>query len=133
MNVTFNFKNIEHSSNPFSKLCGDNSIEELFREGLEAQILYALRCGDSYHVTSQFLARILNTGNQNEVRRAHTVLVSYLMSEDERSDDEIRLVRLLNELYCDLPLIWSRYKEDIVADIVAECFTLFSQVWFDNY
>merc|ERR1711892_286165 len=109
------------------KLCGDNSIEELFREGLEAQILYALRCGDSYHVTSQFLARILNTGSQNEVRRAHTVLVSYLMSEDERSDDEIRLVRLLNELYCDLPLIWSRYKEDIVADIVAECFTLFSQ------
>ena len=78
------------------------------------------------------MARILNTGNQNEVRRAHTVLVSYLMSEDERSDDEIRLVRLLNELYCDLPLIWSRYKEDIVADIVAECFTLFSQVWFDN-
>ena len=58
------------------RLCGDNSIEELFKEGLEPQILYALKEPKSHDVTCQFLARIMNSGNHKEVRRAHCVVIS---------------------------------------------------------
>ena len=41
-----------------------------------------------------------------------------------------KLVRLLNELYSDLPLVWNRYSEDKVQEIVGECFTLFAKIDF---
>ena len=125
--LTSLYSNIE--TEPFEamtrlvKLCGDNPIEELFRQELESKILFALK-SEAYDVTCQFLAKVMSNANQNEVRRAHSVAAAFLIEENTT---RIQLVRLLNELYCDLHLVWNRYPPDAIRDIVEKCFEVFSQ------
>ena len=83
------------------KLCGNNSIDELFREELERGVLIALKTPSSHNSTVTFLAKIILNGNQNEMNRVHNVIMKFL-SEPDDFDCNI-ILRMLNELYIDLP------------------------------
>jgi len=117
------------------KLCGNNSIDELFREELERGVLIALKTPSSHNSTVTFLAKIILNGNQNEMNRVHNVIMKFL-SEPDDFDCNI-ILRMLNELYIDLPLVWNRYADGMVECIIEsgvemltnmEYYSIFSQI-----
>ena len=126
--VSYNLYNFYISYNPaltsvlresmakLLKLCGNNSIDELFREELERGVLIALKTPSSHHATVTFLAKIILNGNQNEMNRVHNVITKFL-SEPDGFDCNI-ILRMLNELYIDLPLVWNRYADGMVESII---------------
>lgn len=98
------------------RLSGDNSIEELFREELEDGLLHALDNNQTHQLALNFMARTIVNGNQNECRKAHSLLVRYVLQNTRISHDYE--LRLLNQFYVDLPFIWNRFGEDVVEDII---------------
>lgn len=98
------------------RLSGDNSIEELFREELEDGLLHALNDAQTHQLALNFMARTIVNGNQNECRKAHNLLVRYIL-QNVALPHHFEL-RLLNQFYVDLPLVWNRFGEDVVEDII---------------
>ena len=95
---------------------GDNSIEEVFREELEDDLLQALDTPITQPLALKFLGRTILKGSQNECRKAHNLLIRHVVN-NYRKDNEYSL-RLLTNFYVDLPLIWARFGDEFVTDII---------------
>ena len=117
------------------KLCGNNSIDELFKEELERGVLIALKTPSSHQASVTFLAKIILNGNQNEMNRVHNVITKFL-TEPDGFDCNV-ILRMLNELYIDLPLVWNRYADGMVEGIIEsgveiltnmDYYSIFSQI-----
>ena len=110
------------------KLCGDNSIEELFQEELEIGVLMALNDDNSHKNALLFLTKIMCHGNQNEIQRAHHALFQYLIEQIEMENviKYATVLRVLNEIYIDITLVWGRFMEDRIETIVDEAISILS-------
>merc|ERR1712142_832217 len=82
------------------RLSSDNSVEELFHEELEEGLLKALKEETTHQLAMNFMARTIMNGNQNECRRAHSLLVRFVL-EREREHHAFAL-RVLAQFYVDL-------------------------------